>query len=229
MTFLAAALAQLPVALLGFNLEQFLLDTGPWVLVVSAIIVFIESGVLFPVLPGDSLIFALGMLHQQMGLSLWVAFPVLVIVAMAGAEVGYQIGARYGRNIFKDDAKILSTKNLHTTEEFFQKRGSLALVLGRFVPIVRTFIPVAAGTAKMPYKNFVGWNVSGAILWVVSMNLVGVFLGNIPGIADSIEKIMLLIIFISVLPIIIKALHSYIQSKKKATVVAESEPVARES
>ena len=109
MTFLAAALAQLPVALIGLNLEQFLLDTGPWVLVVSAIIVFIGSGVLFPVLPGDSLIFALGMLHQQMGLSLWVAFPVLVIVAMAGAEVGYQIGARYGRNIFKDDAKILSS------------------------------------------------------------------------------------------------------------------------
>ena len=86
MTFLAAALAQLPVALLGLNLEQFLLDTGPWVLVVSAIIVFIESGVLFPVLPGDSLVFALGMLHEQMGLSLWVAFPVLVIVAMAGAK-----------------------------------------------------------------------------------------------------------------------------------------------
>ena len=97
MTFLATALAHLPVALLGLDLEQFLLDTGPWVLVVSAIIVFIESGVLFPVLPGDSLIFALGMLHEQMGLSLWVAFPVLVLVAIAGAEVGYQIGARYGR------------------------------------------------------------------------------------------------------------------------------------
>ena len=109
MTFLAAALAQLPVALLGLNLEQFLLDTGPWVLVVSAIIVFIESGVLFPVLPGDSLVFALGMLHQQMGLSLWVAFPVLVIVAMAGAEVGYQIGARYGRNIFVSLAAGISS------------------------------------------------------------------------------------------------------------------------
>lgn len=104
--------------LLGFKLEDVLISTGPWVLVVSAIIVFIESGVLFPVLPGDSLIFALGMLHDRMGLSLWLAFPVLIIAAVVGGEVGYQLGARYGRNLFKDDAKILSTKNLHAAEDF---------------------------------------------------------------------------------------------------------------
>ena len=111
MSLLASALvAHMPVALLGFNLEDILISTGPWVLVVSAIIVFIESGVLFPVLPGDSLIFALGMLHDRMGLSLWLAFPVLIVAAVAGGEVGYQLGARYGRNLFKDDAKFLSTK-----------------------------------------------------------------------------------------------------------------------
>ena len=155
MTFLAAALAQLPVALLGLNLEQFLLDTGPWVLVVSAIIVFIESGVLFPVLPGDSLIFALGMLHQQMGLSLWVAFPVLVIVAMAGAEVGYQIGARYGRNIFKDDAKILSTKNLHTTEEFWAVSCRLCVPSFRWQPVsLRTTVRSSTcGTPSAPLRG----------------------------------------------------------------------------
>ena len=88
MSLLASALvAHMPVALLGFNLEDILISTGPWVLVVSAIIVFIESGVLFPVLPGDSLIFALGMLHDRMGLSLWLAFPVLIVAAVAGGEV----------------------------------------------------------------------------------------------------------------------------------------------
>ena len=131
MSLLASALvAHMPVALLGFNLEDILISTGPWVLVVSAIIVFIESGVLFPVLPGDSLIFALGMLHDRMELPLLLVFPVLVVAAVAGGEVGYQLGARYGRNLFKDDAKFLSTKNLHAAEEFFAKRGGVALVLG---------------------------------------------------------------------------------------------------
>ena len=200
MTFLATALAHLPVALLGLDLEQFLLDTGPWVLVVSAIIVFIESGVLFPVLPGDSLIFALGMLHEQMGLSLWVAFPVLVLVAIAGAEVGYQIGARYGRKIFKDDAKILSTKNLHTTEEFFQKRGSLALVLGRFVPIVRTFVSLAAGISS----------------WIGSIGLAGVLLGGIPFVHNNIEYIAVIIVAVSVVPVFIEYLRGRSKAKQES-------------
>ena len=209
MTFLAAALAQLPVALLGLNLEQFLLDTGPWVLVVSAIIVFIESGVLFPVLP-------LGMLHQQMGLSLWVAFPVLVIVAMAGAEVGYQIGARYGRNIFKDDAKILSTKNLHTTEEFFQKRGSLALVLGRFVPIVRTFVSLAAGISSYDRKKFHLWNTVGAIAWIGVIGLAGVLLGGIPFVHNNIEYIAVIIVLVSVVPVFIEYLRGRSKAKRES-------------
>nr|WP_264674542.1 DedA family protein [Corynebacterium aurimucosum] len=141
-------------------------------------------------------------------------------------QVGYWIGHRFGRGLFKKDARLLKLEYLNTAEDFFHKHGPLALVLGRFVPIVRTFIPVAAGTAGMRYKKFIGWNVSGAVAWVLSMNLVGVFLGNIPGIADSIEKIMLLIIALSVAPIVIKGLHSYITSKKKATVVEETAPTA---
>ena len=187
MTFLAAALAQLPVALLGLNLEQFLLDTGPWVLVVSAIIVFIESGVLFPVLPGDSLIFALGMLHQQMGLSLWVAFPVLVIVAMAGAEVGYQIGARYGRNIFKDDAKI-----------------------------VRTFVSLAAGISSYDRKKFHLWNTVGAIAWIGVIGLAGVLLGGIPFVHNNIEYIAVIIVLVSVVPVFIEYLRGRSKAKRES-------------
>ena len=221
MTFLAAALAQLPVALLGLNLEQFLLDTGPWVLVVSAIIVFIESGVLFPVLPGDSLVFALGMLHQQMGLSLWVAFPVLVIVAMAGAEVGYQIGARYGRNIFKDEAKILSTKNLHTTEKFFRERGGLALVLGRFVPIVRTFVSLAAGISSYDRKRFHLWNAVGAIAWISVIGVAGVLLGGIPFVHNNIEYIAVIIVLVSVVPVFIEYLRGRSKAKRESAEKAE--------
>ena len=177
MSLLASALvAHMPVALLGFNLEDILISTGPWVLVVSAIIVFIESGVLFPVLPGDSLIFALGMLHDRMGLSLWLAFPVLIVAAVAGGEVGYQLGARYGRNLFKDDAKFLSTKNLHAAEEFFAKRGGVALGLGRFVPIVRTFVSLAAGISSYPRRKFNLWNILGAVLWIGLIGTAGVLL-----------------------------------------------------
>ena len=216
MTFLATALAHLPVALLGLDLEQFLLDTGPWVLVVSAIIVFIESGVLFPVLPGDSLIFALGMLHEQMGLSLWVAFPVLVLVAIAGAEVGYQIGARYGRKIFKDDAKILSTKNLHAAEEFFAKRGGFALVVGRFVPIVRTFVSLAAGISSYPRRRFNLWNILGAVLWIGSIGMAGVLLGGVEFIHNNIEMLAVIIVLVSVLPVTFEYLRGRSKAKNEA-------------
>ena len=207
MSLLASALvAHMPVALLGFNLEDILISTGPWVLVVSAIIVFIESGGLFPVLPGDSLIFALGM-----GLSLWLAFPVLIVAAVAGGEVGYQLGARYGRNLFKDDAKFLSTKNLHAAEEFFAKRGGVALVLGRFVPIVRTFVSLAAGISSYPRRKFNLWNILGAVLWIGLIGTAGVLLGGIEFVHKNIELLAVIIVLVSVVPVAIE----YIRGRKK--------------
>ena len=212
MSLLASALvAHMPVALLGFNLEDILISTGPWVLVVSAIIVFIESGVLFPVLPGDSLIFALGMLHDRMGLSLWLAFPVLIVAAVAGGEVGYQLGARYGRNLFKDDAKFLSTKNLHAAEEFVAKRGGVALVLGRFVPIVRTFVSLAAGISSYPRRKFNLWNILGAVLWIGLIGTAGVLLGGIEFVHKNIELLVVIIVRVSVVPVAIE----YIRGRKK--------------
>lgn len=202
-------------------LESF----GPWVIAGIAVVVFIESGVLFPFLPGDSLLVTAAILRDQLHVNIWTLLGVGIVAAVLGDQVGYYLGHRFGRRLFKDDARILKTEHLVAAEEFFAKHGPVALVLGRFVPIVRTYVPVAAGTAKMPYKNFVRWNVSGAIAWVVSMNLVGVFLGNIPGIADSIEKIMLLIIFLSVLPIIIKYFIERRKAKKLKGSEAEPEAV----
>ena len=215
MSLLASALvAHMPVALLGFNLEDILISTGPWVLVVSAIIVFIESGVLFPVLPGDSLIFALGMLHDRMGLSLWLAFPVLIVAAVAGGEVGYQLGARYGRNLFKDDAKFLSTKNLHAAEEFFAKRGGVALVLGRFVPIVRTFVSLAAGLSSYPRRKFNLWNILGAVLWIGLIGTAGVLLGGIEFVHKNIELLAVIIVLVSVVPVAIEYIHGRKKEQK---------------
>lgn len=195
---------------------------GPWVIAGIALVVFVESGVLFPFLPGDSLLVTAAILREDLHVSIWLLVLVGIAAAVAGDQVGYWIGHRWGRGLFKDDAKLLKLEYLKSAEGFFRKHGPLALILGRFVPIVRTFVPVAAGAAGMQYKNFVGWNVSGAVAWVASMNMVGVFLGTIPGIADSIEKIMLLIVALSVTPIVIKSLYSYIEGKKKATAVETS-------
>lgn len=108
-----------------------------------------------------------------------------------------------GRRLFKDNARVLRTERLRQAEDFFTRHGSVALVLGRFVPIVRTYVPFAAGTARMRSSNFVLWNVAGAIIWVFSMVLSGVFLGNIPGLAHSMNLVMILIAFISLLPVVI--------------------------
>ncbi|MDK7750511.1 DedA family protein [Brevibacterium sp. UMB10442] len=134
--------------------------------------------------------------------------------AVAGDQVGFWLGHKFGRRLFKDDARILRTDRLATAEAFFNRRGPLALVIGRFVPIVRTYVPVAAGTAQMPYRNFVIWNVGGALAWVGSMVLIGALLGHIPGITHSIDGIILLIIGISMLPVAISAITSYIKKRR---------------
>lgn len=162
---------------------------GGWALGGIALIIFIESGVLFPFLPGDSMLVTAAILRDQLGLNVPILVGVAIVAAFLGDQVGFWLGHRFGRKLFKPDAKILITEHLEQAEAFFLKYGPLALVLGRFIPIVRTYIPVAAGTAEMPYKKFVGWNVTGAVLWIVSMVGIGVLLGDIPGIADRIDMI----------------------------------------
>lgn len=180
---------------------------GPWVLVGLAGIVFIESGVLFPFLPGDSLLVTAAILRHDLSIRVWTLLLVAAIAAVLGDQVGFWLGRRFGRGMFSPDARVLKTDHLHKAEEFFAKHGAFALVLGRFVPIVRTYVSVAAGTADMTYRKFFGWNVLGAIGWVVSMVLVGVLLGDIPGIAHRIDAIMLVIVGLSVLPIVLSYLN----------------------
>lgn len=182
---------------------------GNWALAGIALIIFIESGVLFPFLPGDSMLVTAAILRHDLGLSAWLIIVVAIVAAFLGDQVGFWLGHTFGRRLFKDDARILKTAYLQRAELFFRTHGPLALVLGRFVPIVRTYIPVAAGAARMPYKNFIGWNISGAVLWVVSMTMVGVLLGDIPGIADRIDLIAIVVVAVSVLPVVISAIKNW--------------------
>lgn len=210
----SAPLVQPPLALFGLDIEQVLQAAGPWALALVSLIVFIESGVLFPFLPGDSLLFTLGLIHTQLGLNLWIMLLCLSIAAVLGDQVGYFLGHTFGRRFFKPGAKVLSTKNLAAAEGFFMKYGGKALVLARFVPIVRTFVPLAAGIAKYRYSHFARWNITGALLWVLSLTFAGVFLGGIPFIRNNVEAIVIVIVVVSVLPVIIEVVRERAKAKR---------------
>jgi membrane-associated protein len=173
---------------------------GPAALGVISLMVFIESGVLFPFLPGDSLLFTAGLLHQQLQLTLPVLIGVVTAAAVAGDQVGYMIGRKYGRRWFKDDARILKTAHLTTTEDFFRRHGGAAVVLARFVPMVRTFAPLSAGIARYGYRSFTLWNFAGALAWGASVTLLGSWLGHYEIIANNIDVIAVLMVLVSVLP-----------------------------
>lgn len=190
-----------------FDPSSLLVGAGPWVAAVVFVIIFIESGCLFPFLPGDSLLFAVGMLHHQLGLPLPVLLIVAAVAAIGGDSVGYLIGSKVGRRWFSDDARILKTKYLVQTEEFFARHGGAALVLARFVPIVRTYTPLAAGAAHYRYPQFLAWNVSGGILWAVGVSLLGIWLGGFDVVANHIDAWMVAVVVVSVLPPVITFLR----------------------
>ncbi|MFI8527314.1 DedA family protein [Promicromonospora sukumoe] len=182
---------------------------GPWVLAGIAVIVFIESGVLFPFLPGDSLLVTAAILAPQLGVSPWAVAGVATLAAIAGDQVGYMIGRRFGRRLFTPEARVLRTSRLVEAERFFARYGPPALVLGRFVPVVRTYVPLAAGTAALHYPRFLTWNVLGGVAWAAGLTLAGVLLGGIPLVADHIDVLMIVIVLVSVVPIAIGALRRW--------------------
>lgn len=172
---------------------------------ISMAIVFVECGLLFPILPGDSLLFAIGMFTATgaLHLPLWQTLPLLFLAAFAGNVSGYEIGRLAGGPLYERDGRFIKRKYFDQTHTFFDKHGSKALILGRFVPIVRTFITVVAGASKMSRRHFFTWSAVGALLWVGLVTLAGYFLGKvIPGLDKNIDLVILVIVFVSVLPMV---------------------------
>ena len=206
--------------------ESLLVAMGPWVLWGTMLIVLIESGVLFPVLPGESLLFTAGLLHDRLGLHLPTLIIMVVVAAFIGAQIGYFLGAKWGRKFFKPDARVLKTEHLEKAERYFRDYGGRSLVIGRFIPFVRTFIPLAAGMARYPYVKFLIFNTLGALIWGAGFILVGSLLGNVSFVHDNLTLILGVIILVSVLPVIIE-----IVGKKRSgeqTEAGEAEALAHE-
>lgn len=198
---------------------------GGWVLAAVGSMVFIESGVLFPFLPGDSLVFTAGLLHVRLGLSLPVLMAVVVAAATLGDQVGYWLGRRFGRRLFSPGARVLKTEHLGQAEAFFDRHGGRALVLARFVPIVRTFAPLAAGAANYRYRQFLMWNVLGALLWGAGMAGIGSLLGGVQFIADNVELLALVIVAVSLLPAGVGLLRRF-RSSRQASIPTDSAEAA---
>lgn len=171
---------------------------------ISLVIVFVECGLLFPILPGDSLLFAIGMFiaGDDISVSLWVAIPALIAAGFGGNVAGYEIGRFIGPTLYERNGRILKQKYFDQTRAFFDKHGNKALVIGRFVPIVRTFVTVVAGVTRMDRRRFFTWSFVGAVLWVGSIVIIGFFLGTIPLVKDNLEAAILLIVGFSVLPMV---------------------------
>lgn len=196
-------------------LAVFINDYGVWVYAILFLIIFVETGlVIMPFLPGDSLLFATGMLAAQTNndLNIWIVIGLMLIAAILGDTLNYAIGKEVGYRII--DFKIfgkqpVKPEYIEKTHAFYEKYGSKTIVIARFVPIVRTLAPFVAGIGRMNYTTFLTYNVVGGIVWVVGITLAGFFLGNIPIIKDNFSKVVLIIIVLSVLPII----YSFIKEK----------------
>ncbi len=186
---------------------------GTWALVGLLVVIFIESGVLFPVLPGDTLLFVAGMLAagtaalpdgDQVNFQLWQLLVFVPIAAVLGGQVGYWIGRSIGTSMFKPNSRFLKQRYLDEAHVFFEQRGPFAIVLARFVPIVRTLAPITAGAARMGYGVFTLFNVIGAIVWGVGLVLLGYGLGQFEIIQKLLEPIFILIALASITPLFIE-------------------------
>ena len=216
---------------------EFLLTAlGNWALWGAALIIFLECAI-FPVLPGDSLLFAVGMfiandapiirfgdLSQPSVLG--IAVLVLVTAAVLGNVAGYWVGKTISPWLFKPRAgfmgRIFSAKHLQQTHDFFERYGSKALVLGRFVPFVRTFVTMVAGAAGMSFRTFITWTGIGAVIWAAGLTVLGFFLGQVEFIRHNLDAVLIAIVLASVLPMVIEAILAKRRSTAAAREAAEN-------
>ncbi|MCW2766570.1 MAG: hypothetical protein JWO11_2529 [Nocardioides sp.] len=203
-----------------FALTPLLSTLGPVALLVLMVIVFAESGLLVGFfLPGDSLLFTAGILVAAglIPLPLWLVAIGVVLAAVAGDQLGYLIGRRFGPRVFnRPDSRFFSTRHVELATDFFERHGPKAVILARFVPVVRTFTPVVAGVGSMSRRRFTAYNAVGGVSWGVGVLLAGFFLGGITFVAAHVELILVGIVGLSLVPAIAGFLRSRSRSRTRA-------------
>jgi membrane-associated protein len=196
-----------PVTLIGYF--------GTWAMVGLLVVVFVEAGVIFPLLPGDTLLFVAGMIAagsedisrdggSHPDFRIWQLLVLVPVVAFLGAQLGYLIGRLIGTSMFKPEARLLKQRYLDEAHAFFEQRGPSAIVISRFVPIIRTLIPLTAGAAKMDYAGFTAYNFVGAVAWGAGLPLLGYGLGQFEIIQKLLEPLFILVALASVAPMFIE-------------------------
>jgi membrane-associated protein len=198
------------------HLDKYLKDLVPeygvWIYAILFLIVFCETGlVVTPILPGDSLLFAIGALAGAEALNLLLAQGALIMAALCGDNVNYWIGYFVGPKVFRGEARWLNRKHLERTHQFYERYGGKTIIIARFVPIVRTFTPFVAGLARMSYARFLSFSVFAAFLWVISVTLAGYFFGGLEIVKKNFSAVVMAIIVISIMPAVIE----YIRGKKR--------------
>ena len=193
--------------------------SGWWAYALLFAIVFAETGLLVGFfLPGDSLLFTVGVVAGAGDLNVLMITAALIVAAIVGDAVGYMLGRQAGPHVFTQRSRFFKQEHLLTTKAFYEKHGGKTIIYARFVPIVRTFAPFVAGVAQMPYSRFAAFNVFGGIGWVALLVFAGYFLGNVPFVRAHFEKVIFGIIIVSVLPVVIE----YMKHRRAAP---ESVPV----
>jgi membrane-associated protein len=200
------------------HLQQWVTDYRTWTYLILFIIVFMETGfVVTPFLPGDSMLFAAGTVAAMDGepLSILVLVPLLTAAAFIGDTVNYFTGKYLGKTVYEKNYRLIKREYLDKTHTFYEKHGGKTIIIARFMPIIRTFAPFVAGIGTMSYRRFTSFNIIGGFLWVASFCIAGYFFGNIPFVKNNFSLVILVIIFISLLPMIIGVVQNYLGKKAR--------------
>ena len=194
------------------HINTMIVNYGAWTYAILFLIIFCETGlVVTPFLPGDSLLFAAGAFAARGSLNVFAVFGLLWFAAVLGDNLNYWIGRYIGPRVFKSESRLLNKKYLARAHEFYERHGGKAVILARFVPIVRTFAPFVSGVAAMHYPRFLAFDVSGGLLWIGLFTFAGYFFGNIPAVEKNFEVVIIAIILVSVSPMVIE----YIRSRRR--------------
>ncbi|PKQ17805.1 MAG: hypothetical protein CVT68_06640 [Actinobacteria bacterium HGW-Actinobacteria-8] len=199
---------------------------GVWALAGICLIIIIETGLLFPFLPGDSLLFTAGLFTGtgQIDLPIWTVAGIIGLAAFVGPQSGYWIGRLTGPRIFnRPDSRFFKKAYVDRTHAFFERYGGRAIVLAQFVPFVRTYIPVAAGVGKMTYARFVRFNVIGALVWGVGVTMLGYWLGRFDVVKNNIEVALMLVVAVSLTPIAVEWIKHRIDARRVSISLDASE------